>query len=117
MSEQQRRKAERKDSLNFLDFVVVDKGGEVLNQGLGRTLNVSEDGLLLDTHIPLLPGELLRINIGLADDLAELTGRVIHMEPAVEERYHAGIEFSDIDAEEKRVFRKYLEAFRAARKG
>ena len=107
------RKAERKASLNFLDFEQVARGGEVLNQGLGRTLNVSEKGVLLETHAPLEPGSLLRVAVGLGEDVVTLTGTVVHSEVLDDDHFQAGIEFLQLDAQGKRVFDAYFRAFKA----
>ena len=45
----ERRQAERRYALKFLDFEVISDRGEVTGRGLARTLNVSETGLRLET--------------------------------------------------------------------
>jgi len=107
------RRSERKDSLNFLDIEHVARAGEILNQGMGRTLDVSSVGLKLETHIPLKPGEMLRVSIGLDDDVVGLNGRIVHVSVEGEDIYHAGVEFVDLDSEEERVLKRYLKAFKA----
>lgn len=108
------RRSERKDTLNFLDIEHVAYEGEVLNQGMGRTLDVSSVGLKLETHIPLQVGESLRVSIGLDDDVVELQGRIVHVAEVGDETYHAGVEFVGLDSEGERVLTGYLEAFNAA---
>ena len=109
------RRSERKDSLNFLDIEHVAHGGEVLNQGMGRTLDVSLVGLKLETHLPLKPGEDLQVAIGLDDDVVNLQGRIVHVSEEGNDLYHAGVEFVDLDADQERVLKRYLEAFNAVR--
>ena len=50
-----KRKHARYDSLNLLTYVCVDSDGKEWNQGMGRTLNISESGLQLETHEPIDP--------------------------------------------------------------
>jgi len=109
------RRSERKDTLNFLDIEHVAQQGEILNQGMGRTLDVSEIGLKLETHLPLKPNELLKVSIGLDDDVVDLTGRIVHVTEASDEIFHAGVEFVNLDSEGERVLKRYLKAFNAAR--
>ena len=40
----------RADSHNILSYVCLDEENEIVEQGMGRTLNVSEGGILLETH-------------------------------------------------------------------
>ena len=109
------RRFERKDTLNFLDIEHVAREGEILNQGMGRTLDVSSVGLKLETYIPLKPGEMLRVSIGLEDDVVDLNGRIVHVSVEDNDVYHAGVEFVDLDSEGERALNRYLQAFKAAK--
>ena len=52
----ERREAERRYALNFLDYEVLSATGEVLGRSLARTLNLSETGLRLETGQFFEPG-------------------------------------------------------------
>lgn len=101
----------RMDSLNLLDYVLVDEKGETVTRAMGRTLNISEKGILLETHNHLEPSQILMITVGLEDDLVDLKGQVIHSEPRDEKYFGVGIEFLEIDDEGNRVLLNYLKAF------
>ena len=117
MDDRERREASRKDSLNFLDYVVLDQDGRVVDQGMGRTRNVSEKGLLLQTHVPLEDYHTVLITLGLEDDVVELRGTVVHEEFCPDEGICSGIEFTQIDSREREVLQKYLRAFQAGQVG
>lgn len=102
----------RKNSLHLLDYLVIDQHGLQTTYSMGRTLDVSENGLRLETNGPVAKGDTLLITVGLEDDLVELRGEVVHTE-IVDERHVAGIEFQDISVEGRRIFKKYTEAFRS----
>ena len=101
----------RMDSLNLLDYVLVDQKGETVTRAMGRTLNISEKGILLETHNHLEPGQILMITIGLEEDLVDLKGQVRHSEPRDDKYFGVGIEFLEIDGEGNRVLLNYLKAF------
>lgn len=101
----------RMDSLNLLDYVLVDEKGETVTRAMGRTLNISEKGILLETHNHLEPSQILMITVGLEDDLVDLKGQVKHSEPRDEKYFGVGIEFLEIDDEGNRVLLNYLKAF------
>lgn len=105
------RRYVRLDSLNLLEYVLLDEKGEIATRAMGRTLNISEKGMLLETHIPFEPDRILLITIGLEEDLVDLKGQVKHAEPRDDKYFSAGIEFLEIDDEGSRVLRSYLEAF------
>jgi len=81
-----------------VDYIVLGEDGTHLSRGMGRTRNVSEGGLLLETHRPLEDGQTVLITLGLKDDLVEIRGRIIHQEPPAsfseETRYCAGVKFT-----------------------
>jgi hypothetical protein len=106
------RRYVRLDALNLLDYVLLDEKGQIVTRAMGRTLNISEKGILLETHIPLEPGRILLLTIGLEEDLVELKGQVKHAEPRDEKSFGAGIEFLEIDEEGSRVLLNYLKAFK-----
>lgn len=99
------------ESLNLLDYLVIDKQGMQTTHSMGRTLDISENGLRLETNAELCQGDTLLITVGLEDDLIDLMADVTHVEKAAEDRYHSGVEFVDISNEGERIFRKYTEAF------
>lgn len=107
------RRFVRMDSLNFLDYVIFDDQGNVCAHTMGRTINISEKGILMETHIPLVVGQTIAVTIGLEDDLVDVKGLVKHVEDRVEKRFGSGIEFLEIDEEGRRVVRNYLKAFEA----
>jgi len=110
MSTGNKRKFERKDSLNMLHYVVLDDQGEPFQEGMGRSLNVSEKGLLLETHSPLMKNQMLSLTVGLKEDMVELKARVTYANPCENRAYCSGIEFLEIDENGKRVLNEFLKA-------
>ena len=52
MNTNEKRKHPRVNALN-LSYICLDEDQQVIKQGMGRTLNVSESGILLETHFPI----------------------------------------------------------------
>lgn len=115
MLEKDRRRAARHDSLNLIQFVVVGDEGDVVFEGMGRTLNISEQGVSLETFSPLEVGQAVVLTIGLDEEMVEIRGQVVHTRPGAEGSCHSGIEFAVPAPAAAEVLRRYLEAFRAAR--
>jgi len=110
----ERRKAERRYALNFLDYEILGDSGEVTGRGLARTLNVSKDGLRLETGQFFEPGQRLRITLGLDNDLIQVTGRVIHSQPESDELCSSGILFIGFDGQDRETYQKHFEALKTA---
>ena len=93
----ERRQAERRYALNFLDYEILSAAGEVLGRGLARTLNVSETGLRLETGQFFDPGQRLRITLGLDNDLVQINGRVVNSQPENDDLCTSGVMFLELD--------------------
>lgn len=111
MANGEKRHFIRLDSLHLLDYLVINEEGEQTTYSMGRTLDVSANGLKLETIQPISTKDTLLITIGIEDDLIDLTGTVKHCEKA-DDRYTSGIEFASISEEGQRIFKKYTEAFK-----
>jgi Tfp pilus assembly protein PilZ len=111
MSGIENRSSTRRDTLNLLDYVLVDESGREIDRAMARTLNVSEKGILLETHVPLAMGQQLLITIGLRNNLFEFRGRVAHCKSCTTESHLAGVEFVDVRPEGMAILRDFLKAF------
>ena len=67
----------RIDSIN-LTYFALDENDKIVKQSIGRTLNVSESGILLETHIPVDLKQAILLAIGLEDDVVDIKGNVIY---------------------------------------
>jgi Tfp pilus assembly protein PilZ len=115
MVEAQRRKSDRKKTLNLVDYVLLGEDGAFLSRGMGRTRNVSEGGLLLETHRALKEGEEVLITLGLKEDMVRLRGRVVHQAPPTGEYRHcAGVKFTHMNNEDRQILKIYISALKAA---
>ena len=115
MDEGKRRKYERKDSLNLIDYVVLGPEGKPISRRMGRTLNVSEGGILLETYHDLKQGQSVVITIALDEDIVEIDGHVVYIKACEEELFCSGIEFAQINKEGERIIKKYIEALKSER--
>jgi len=111
MTKNEQRKFIRYDALHLLDYVVLDENGDPGDYSMGRTIDVSIDGIKLETSTPLKTNTKLLITVGLEDDLIDLEGKTIHTSPH-DGRFLSGVGFLKISKEGRRIFAKYVEAFR-----
>jgi hypothetical protein len=120
MQDLKRRDFERSRTLNLVDYVILAEDGSRLSRGMGRTRNVSEGGLLLETHRPLQNGQIVLITLGLKNDMVELRGKVMHQEPPAsfseETRYCAGVKFTAVNKKGLDTLKKYIQALENSRR-
>jgi len=108
----EKRKHVRVNALN-LSHVAVDDREEAVKQAIGRTLNVSETGILLETHFPIESDQNVELTLGFEEDLVNLKGKVIHLLNGETGKFEMGIQFTDIDEEAILVIKDFINRFRA----
>ena len=107
----ERRHHPRIKALNLISYNCIDAAKNVVAQGMGRTLNVSEDGILLETHVSIDPEYTIELAIGLEDDLINIRGSIIYTNPGINDKYQAGIEFLETDSATIETLKKYIKVF------
>ena len=105
------RKHERVDALNLLSYVSLDSDGKEWNQGMGRTLNISETGLQLETHEPIQTQYILQVSIGIEDELVEIKGKVVYTNRGDSGKFETGMEFIEVKQDALAVLNKYIYEF------
>ena len=114
MAHGEKRKYIRWDSIHLLDYVVIEPDGSRGRYSMGRTLDVSLNGVKLETVYRLPVDTELEITVGIEHDLIDLIGRVTHTNTRGG-RYVSGVEFVKMSAEGRRIFRLYSDAFKKHR--
>ncbi|MEA2115457.1 MAG: PilZ domain-containing protein [Thermodesulfobacteriota bacterium] len=110
MARTERRHYIRPESLNLLDYLVVDDQGRQGDYSMGRTLNVSNGGILMETHIPLPQGQRVMVTLGLKDELIDIMGRIVYTTFNAG-RHQNGIEFFHVSDADQRILDHYIKAF------
>ena len=107
MTTENKRKHPRIPSLN-LSYVCLDENNNIVKQGMGRTLNISESGILLETHFPIESEYLVLMSIALKEDIVELKGKPIHDRSLETGEFEVGIELLDPDPNSIRLLENYI---------
>ena len=115
MSHGEKRKFIRWDSLHLLDYVVTHPDGKVGRYSMGRTLDVSINGIKLETIYSLSTAQSLEITVGVEEDLVDLEARITYTHQA-EDRFISGLEFVKMSTEGRRILRRYIDAFHELQK-
>jgi len=111
MAIQNKRTSRRFDSLNLLAYSVYDSDGAISKQGMGRTLNVSQSGVLLETHQPMDINQRVDLTLGLEEDLVDIKGIAVYSREGKEGRFETGIRFEEIDDKQKKVLDAFIRDF------
>jgi hypothetical protein len=110
----ERRNAERRYALNFLDYEILSLTGEIVGHGLARTLNVSTTGLLLETGQFFEAGQQLAITLCLKNEIVKLQGTVVRSQPIGDDLCNTGVQLVEFEATDRETYLHYCEALRHA---
>jgi len=113
MTNEEKRKHSRVDSLHLLNYVYLDENEDEDTQGMGRTLNISESGILLETHNLIATNNIIALTIGFEEEMVDIKGRVIYNKKSLDNMFEAGIEFFDVNDEAQKILQRYITAFNA----
>lgn len=97
--------------INKLRLTAVERigdRGEIAEETIGRTLNISEGGVLLEMVKPLPLLSIVSLSIGLGDDTLHMEGEVVHLRKNEEGKIETGIQFSSVNVEDRELIRKQL---------
>lgn len=106
------RRHERLDSANLLAYTCVNQSGDTVDEGMGRTLNISEGGILLEVYKPVDIQDTIHLSIGFRGEILDIKGRTLSCRPDEQGMFHAGIEFFGIDERSLQVLKKFIESIK-----
>lgn len=95
MPSKDQRQAPRADSLN-LSFFCIDEDSNITHQGMGRTLNISTSGILLETSEQIPQDKTVDMEIAMENEIINASGTVIHSTEYGEDIFHTGIHFTTL---------------------
>jgi c-di-GMP-binding flagellar brake protein YcgR len=107
-----KRKDPRIQSINLISYVSCDDNDQAIRQGMGRTLNVSKGGILLETYVPVDPHHVVTLTIALEDELMEFKGRIVHSVKREDGSFATGINFIEMNEEKREFLGQYVIFFR-----
>ena len=82
--------------------------GELAESRIGRTLNVSEGGILLEVDHPLPFLSKVSLNIAIKEDIIKADGEVVHLRRTKDGKIEMGIKFLDIPADDRMILENHL---------
>lgn len=74
----EKRKHPRIETFNEVDYILLDENKTKVGEGKGRTVNLSQNGALLETGSPLNGTFIVLITLDLEGNKVHVKGRVAH---------------------------------------
>jgi len=108
MTKLERRHEPRVDAVNLINVAEFTEVGFRTDLEIGKTLDLSHDGLRVELSHPLPLRSMVGLSLVLGEALVELHGRVRSMVSVGEHACDMGIEFVDLTPEKYEVLDEYL---------
>ena len=108
MSGKEKRKNPRIATSNVVSYICIDEDGQQTAEGMGRTVDISQGGTLLETSVPVDTELILLMSIDLENNIVETKGRVAHTRNEGPGKYLTGIEFLGPRDEVTQVVKNFI---------
>jgi len=89
----ERRKHTRIKISNYIMQESIDKEGQIVSSSMGKALNVSRSGIMLETAHPIEAENVSLTTVDLDNNLMEMKGRLIYCRKIDSGMYQSGIKF------------------------
>jgi c-di-GMP-binding flagellar brake protein YcgR len=106
-----RRQYRRVKILNLLAYECMDEDDNQLERGMGRVLDISQRGLLLETRNFLESKNILLSASGVQEDLIDIKGKVVNSRNSGYETCHTGVKFYANDEQTHQFVVELIKAF------
>lgn len=108
----EKRRHPRINTSKNVSYILFDEDDNKLEQGVGRTLNLSQNGALLETDKALYGAFIMLITIDLDGQKIQLRGRVANTrKSSTEGCYLTGIEFTGALEEQRSALVAFVKAY------
>ena len=97
----EKRASHRIRSLNLTSYTPKTGGKQDYIVSVGRTLDVSDGGVKVETHRRLANGTALEMDIAVEDRIITAKGEVVHTEELKNGLFGTGIRFTSISDEDR----------------
>jgi len=106
-----RRQYRRVKILNLLAYECMDEDDNQLERGMGRVLDISQRGLLLETRNLIESKNILLSASGVQEDLIDIKGKVVYSKYSEYETCHTGVEFFENNEQTHQFVVELIKAF------
>lgn len=104
----EQRQYPRISTLNMISLQTTGADGFLNFDTMGRTLDISAGGALLETVMQIPEETMLELNIQNEEDILTIKGKVVHSRENADGKYETGIKFIDQTPEESTTLNSWL---------
>lgn len=87
------RESTRIDSNSLISYKVIDSEGNVFNEGVASTIDISKTGIAIQLESPYEIGTLIELKIGVGNEVINANGKVRNIIEKGANSFQLGVEF------------------------
>ena len=103
MTTSDNRKHPRIKTENLISYIGIDDSGNEVEQGVGKTIDISIGGILIETNKLIASKDILLTTVGTKDKISNISGKVVYRWAEDSGMFLTGIQFIEHN-EENRLF-------------
>ena len=107
----EKRKHPRVDINNLVSYRCMDDSGNQTREGRGKSVNISQGGILIETHDPFEWQDIIRLFIDIEDESVNIKGKVVYCNAANFGKFRTGIQFLETNEKIVSFVIKLLETY------
>ena len=107
----EKRKHPRVDINNLVSYRCMDDSGNRTKEGRGKSVNISQGGILIETHDPFEWQDVLLLFIDIEDESVSIKGKVVYCNAANFGKFRTGIQFLETNEKIVTFVIKLLETY------
>lgn len=93
----ERRKHPRVETNNLVSFVCTDDHGNPIKKGVGKAVNISQGGILIESHQSFEWQDIMLLGIDIENNLNRIKGKVVYCNSVNSDVFRTGIQFLEIN--------------------
>ncbi len=93
----EKRKHQRVSTLNLFSYVCLDENDAPIGEGMGRTLDISLGGLLIETRDRIEAKYILLLAVSFENELIDIKCEVVYSRRAESTMFESGVRFLQTD--------------------
>jgi c-di-GMP-binding flagellar brake protein YcgR len=107
-----KRKNPRVKISNGISYVCIDENGNEIEQGMGRAIDISLGGMLLETSVPIESKYILIATIDLEGNLIEIRGKIANSKKIESGEFLNGIQFLETPERQIKIIAEFIKVHR-----
>ena len=107
-----KRKNPRVKTSNGVSYICIDENGNEIEQGMGRAIDISLGGILIETSVRIESKYILLATIDLKGNLIEIRGKVANSKKIESGEFLNGIQFLETPERQIKIIAEFIKVHR-----